>query len=877
MDTELLNLLKSVSKEGHPDFNFISVWGPNQNYYIPQSNLDEFWYRYSKFVNDRIVADKPIKASLAERPQSEMPILVSGVLKFDTAEMETEYYQEDFILAIIKIFQETLDEYLEISDNKCELYCVVLENKVPYTEQNKKCIAFSIHFPYLKTDATIFGRNILHNAITKIREENVSRLLKKQPLNDFSDIFNSMSCMRPIPLYCSVVSPQQKTMFRNGIYGIVEKSHIENKSGPSVPLSEIFDPSIIKNYKKETVDFWLPYLLSINFCKKLTRLRVISRPTSTTKKEIRDEDYVGLFEELAPHLSISRVMEKHYWLDVGRCIYNIYHGSAEGLKRWIALSEQGDDFDENDCESTYYTLEGSYNTIKTIAWYVKEDNPEFYEKWRSEKRLNSMNNSLTGYDNDIARCLYQFYWLDFVYSGKVWYHFKDHRWKIEKTGVSLKRLMSDDLCKAYEKFRTGISANIANSDDIDVKGGGEAKMVKISSIISKLKNNTMKKKLLSEAEEFFGEVDYEYPFNKNSEILGLSNGVIEIVCSKAIFRASKPEDYVSMKMGVPLESYFSENHPAVIRLNKYLTQWFVDPELRNYFLKLSASKLRGRNIHKFLEVWSGETGNNGKSVLTKLFERVFGEYLVKMPTAIITSSKTSSGPTPELAQVEGTRIAYIQETAADKKLHADIIKQLTGGDSFFARKCNSDGGKIEALYKTILMCNKIARVDNIDQAIYNRLKIVPFLSEFTDTAPETEQDQYRLRKFKKNPDFDLQVGDLSRAFLWKIFNYYDTYIREGLVNPDIVVKVTNSYWSGSCPYSIFIEEQIKKVLNVKGEIDDSSSISWSELYASFSQWIKLNFPGSCPDRSVAITTFEEKLGKRKKGRFFGYILQAENA
>jgi phage/plasmid-associated DNA primase len=351
-----------------------------------------------------------------------------------------------------------------------------------------------------------------------------------------------------------------------------------------------------------------------------------------------------------------------------------------------------------------------------------------------------------------------------------------------------------------------------------------------------------------------------YPLDTNSELLGVSNGIIEICGSKAYFRKGKPEDYITKSTKIPLAIDMTESHPMVIKLKKYLGQVFVDRDLGHHFLKLAASKLRGRNIHKILEVWTGDKGNNSKSMMVKLHEKTFGDYFIKFPTEILTNKKNLGGPNPELAQAEGARIGCIQETAADRPMQPDTIKQLTGGDSFFARNCCQDGGKIESMFKTILMCNKVARIEGADQPIYDRLRLVPFTSQWVNNPPESEEEQYRQRLFKKVGDFEHQISEMAKAFLWLIFNYYEIYTEEGLVDPPCVIQVTENYWSETDPYNQFISEQIKSVKNAKGDPDMTVSVSCGDLFTAFSTWRKINYPGVLPPNSSTVSQPTDDIG-----------------
>ena len=90
--------------------------------------------------------------------------------------------------------------------------------------------------------------------------------------------------------------------------------------------------------------------------------------------------------------------------------------------------------------------------------------------------------------------------------------------------------------------------------------------------------------------------------------------------------------------------------------------------------------------------WSGE-GDNGKSVTQSIFEQMLGEYAIKLPTSLITGKRTqSSAACPELARSgNGVRWAVIQEPEHKDIINIGILKELSGNDTFYARKLHQNG------------------------------------------------------------------------------------------------------------------------------------------------------------------------------------------
>src|SRR5690606_4336386 len=117
-----------------------------------------------------------------------------------------------------------------------------------------------------------------------------------------------------------------------------------------------------------------------------------------------------------------------------------------------------------------------------------------------------------------------------------------------------------------------------------------------------------------------------------------------------IFRPGLPDDYISKQMDIEYRE-FDEKEKEVIAVYDYLEKVFPDREVRTYFLDTSSDIFVGGNRRKLVLMWSGEGGDNGKSMTQLLFEKIFGPYSVKLPTSLITSKRTAaSSACPELAR-----------------------------------------------------------------------------------------------------------------------------------------------------------------------------------------------------------------------------------
>ena len=396
-------------------------------------------------------------------------------------------------------------------------------------------------------------------------------------------------------------------------------------------------------------------------------------------------------------------------------------------------------------------------------------------------------------------------------------------------------------------------------------------------------------------------------------LIGVLNGVIEVDTKDARFRAGKPEDYLSMYTSLPYREDFHMECDAVKRYLKYLNQVFPDRDLMKYMRKDIASFLKGRNAEKLFRIFSG-SGDNSKSVYIKLVERAFGSYCVSVPVSVITVKRgSSSSASPETARLRGCHIATCAEPDDNETIKAGIVKSMTGNDRFFTRALFDNGSEIEAMYKLILITNKVPSIPNAGKAIKNRVMIIPFLATFVDKDyPEDEDEQYEQKIFKKDPDFEDYVPLLSQAMLWCAVNDYRSYCQEGLkILPNVIKDETNAYWEENDAYDLFIREKLVKEVLVaepqpetsleliidnpesstpmeegakvkkvkspkkKKEPKYTTEVLLSDLYRVFKVWVKEAFPGLAPipDQPQVRTEMIQRLGPQKLRKWVGWSLR----
>ena len=909
MDPHLLDLLRKHHTPNTPDFTHTTTYGPSARWCITDANYESFWRSYCNLVDEK----EDGNFCLTEIPKDRMPIMADFTLRFHPSD-NAETYCYDFLLSVVYCFQQAMLRVLQISDSAIELICCVLDSD-EYLEDNLVVSRFRLHFPYCKTETSVQTRLLRPLVLQILRTENVISRLAHEPVNNWEKIINPLTVETPCIMYGSSALPNCPKLKLEYTFHRIEQENIDTTQAPVLEIEDTFFPGNHEHVQNgivpasmfagEDIEHWVPMFLSISYYTKITlpkqappeMLRRGSQTsggrnqtrTSTSGTGEAEEEEVGEIAERFLHmLSRERVESDHFWLDVGKSLYGSFEGNERGLELWIRFTERSDNHAAEECQTLYTTFYETNLTVKTLAWYAKEDSPDEYEEWHQRWYAPYLEKATSCLDSDVAEALYRIYWLDFVCSSLAkssLYYFSNHIWKKLDNGHTLRKYISGDFIAKFEKFRTQISISIQDSVDRKYKDSAEIQVKKIGNLINKLKRRTFKNNILSESLEKFYVEDFGKKLDSNPDLMGMVNGILEACDMEAVIRSGKPEDYVSKTTGLIWRYDLHGKHSLVIRLLQWLTKVYPDKKLLDYFGKLSGSCIKGKNSDKLFPIMSGN-GDNSKSMIKKVFEAAFGAYCITFPTTLFTSKRSGSGPDPSVARSKYAHVAFAQEPDADDPLKNGVIKSFTGGDRFFARFCNDNGGEIEPMFTLFLMCNTVPIIPHSDKAMKNRVRKIPHLSTWVRNPPKTMDEQYKQRLFKMDPFFEKQIPELAPAFMWYLVQMYGKYRREGLHEPELVTQSTTEYWNENDIYLQFINENIERAYKIlpnwpegkEKPVDKEAKITISQMYSRFRDWFRECFTHiKCPDRPIFKGELEQRMGKTYRRAWNGIKFKIEIA
>lgn len=170
------------------------------------------------------------------------------------------------------------------------------------------------------------------------------------------------------------------------------------------------------------------------------------------------------------------------------------------------------------------------------------------------------------------------------------------------------------------------------------------------------------------------------------------------------------------------------------RWDAFLTRVLPDDDVRAFLQRLVGVGLLGEVREHVLPILTG-VGANGKSVFDKAIRYMLGDYsLTAEPDLFM--HREGAHPTGEM-DLRGVRWAVVSESDKDRRLAEATMKRLTGGDTIRARRMRQDFVEFTPSHTPLLITNHLPKVSGDDEAVWRRLRVVPF----DVVIPEREQDR----------------------------------------------------------------------------------------------------------------------------------------
>lgn len=826
---------------------------PAGSYVIPTNKLDEFYQLYREALKE----GKDL--FLTERPEVfGSPLKLDFDIKNNVP--QRKYDPEIQVIEIVKHWLKEIYKILKPKANELSSFEVILfEKEKPNETKNKNEYKDGFHLlipkivaPY-KAQHHIRGKLIKKQAIVKLFQE-----IAQNPIEDIIDESVIQRNNWNLYLSKSKPAPYGGTYQITGVFKVLQWN--SNTFLPLFGSDQIKFKDIFGTTKGWEIVKYLSIRnkpLSVEYISEEIRNQIegvetpqmgLPEATPPTYEEAINMDTITT---LVAMLSPKRAESYATWLEVGWCLSNI---SPRLFDLWLEFSKKcpakfnkagnielaQKEWDRAVKKQAQMAPDKRLLKRGSLYYWAKQDSPEAYREFLNKQAFDKFERSSIG-DVDIAHLVKYLYPFEFVFvpnhtgsTGGKWYYFSGHHWLAERRGSQLREIINIELYGHFIRIKDKylrMAQELPEGQEIK-KDTYRAYASKMLDVAKSLKGTTRLNKIITECEYLYKNEAFDNILDRNPNLFSFPNGIFDGIT----FRNGKPDDYVSLKAGVPYVPINELDSLLVKQVERFYEQILPNANIRHYYLKLQASTLDDFNREEKFHILTGE-GRNGKSKSNQLLAEVLGDYACSLAIQLITQKRGDAGrASPEIAKMDKKRYGYFKEIdgMSEKVLNVGVIKDLTGNDVISCRRLYQDDNEFKVTTLLILMTNTLPDVSCDDNATWERIRVIHFPVKFCDNPDPNNPLEQKIDR-----DLSEKLESWKAPFLSLLVNkYYPLYRNEGLKAPDEVLKETEKYRIQNNIFLEFFNDKFKK--------SNKDNLTIEIIYNVFRQW----FPNNYPHRAV---------------------------
>lgn len=319
--------------------------------------------------------------------------------------------------------------------------------------------------------------------------------------------------------------------------------------------------------------------------------------------------------------------------------------------------------------------------------------------------------------------------------------------------------------------------------------------------------------------------------------LNVANGIIDLAAGEL-----RPHDRSELHSKLAPAEYRPDARTD--RWSEFLKHATAGDDQLERFLQLCAGySLTGLTSEEAMFLVLGP-GATGKTTFTEALKATLGDYAA---TAAFHTflAKRDAGPSADLARLVGRRFVSSSEVGRDARFNPETIKQITGGDTIPACHKYKDPFEYRPQFKLWLAANHLPAVDHDDDAMWRRLRVVPFDA----VVPVERRDPELKRALVNDPDERAAVlaWMVEGCFAWQTNGFPPT--------PERVKGATAGYRAENDPLGDWLADCCV--------LDPEARTSRSEIRQSYEQWCTRHHAAPAPARRFGELLRSHGIGEAK--------------
>ncbi len=288
-------------------------------------------------------------------------------------------------------------------------------------------------------------------------------------------------------------------------------------------------------------------------------------------------------------------------------------------------------------------------------------------------------------------------------------------------------------------------------------------------------------------------------------LLNCQNGTLDLRTGE--LRPHDPLDLITKIVPVAYEP-----DAEAPRFEAFLREVLVDDGVIGFVQRFAGYSLTGDTRERAMTILWG-SGKNGKSTLVELLLNLLGDYADSTDVETVLTRK-HAGVGNDVAALKGHRFVSCSEVEKGRRLAESKVKQLTGRDTITARFLFCEPFSFRPEFKLWMSTNNKPEIVGTDDAIWDRIRLVPFTRRF-DGKAEDPTLPGKLR------------AELPGVLAWAARGCFE-WQRSGLGEPDAVRAATAEYREEMDTLAAFLSEHCVTHPNARTK--------FSDLYDAYVSW-----------------------------------------
>ena len=296
--------------------------------------------------------------------------------------------------------------------------------------------------------------------------------------------------------------------------------------------------------------------------------------------------------------------------------------------------------------------------------------------------------------------------------------------------------------------------------------------------------------------------------NPDPFLLGCYNGIVDLRTGR--FSPHEPGHLITNQASVRWDG--EAVCPTWIRFLADVTDGNKD--LIRSLQQFVGYSLTGSTREQCLFILYG-TGANGKSTFTDAIHALMGSYATWTPAESFMLKRFGGSTSNDIAALHDKRLVIASEPELGATFCESKVKAMTGENTICARYLYGEFFEFRPKFKIWISTNHKPRIKGTEEAIWRRIRLVPF--------------QVFIPAEKRDKELDKKLeAELPGILNWAVQGCIDWLEAGELATAEAIVTATDAYRQEEDFLTDFINDCI--------EVDPTNCISKKDLYLVYKKW-----------------------------------------